>query len=87
MRARQRFYYLKEIKKEWNAISRSLADRIRNEKIHRMAIITQDVMVKMKKNVLSRLGHVERMSDERMTKKICDGKVSGKRGRRPGDLG
>ena len=29
--------------------------------------------------------HVERMSDERMAKKIYDGKVSGKRGR--GDLG
>ena len=45
----------------------SLADRIRNE--HRM--------VGMKKNVLSWLGHVERMAE-----KIYEGKVSGKRGRR-----
>ena len=35
----------------------------------------------MKKNVLSWFGHVEEMSDERMAKKIYDGKVSGKRGR------
>ena len=31
--------------------------------------------------MLSWFGHVERMSDERMAKKIYDGKVSGKRGR------
>ena len=35
----------------------------------------------MKKIVLSWFGHVERMSDERMAKKIYDGKVSGKSGR------
>ena len=35
----------------------------------------------MKKNVLSWFGHVERMSDERIAKKIYDRKVSGKRGR------
>ena len=43
----------------------SLADRIRNEEIHRMAGTNEDVTVRMKKNVLSWLGHVERMSDER----------------------
>ena len=53
----------------------SLADRIHNEEVHGMAGIG------MKKNVLSWFGHVERMSDERMAKKIYDGKVSGKRGR------
>ena len=46
-----------------------------------MAGASEDVTVIMKKNVLSWFGHVERMSDERMTKKIYDGKVSGKRGR------
>ena len=34
-------------------------------------------------NVLSWFGYVERMSDERMAKKICDGKVNGKSSRRP----
>ena len=38
-------------------------------------------MVRMKNNVLSWFGHVERMSDERMAKKIYDGKVRGKRDR------
>ena len=42
-----------------------------------MAGPSEDVTVRMK-NVLSWFGHVERMSDERMTKKIYDGKVSGK---------
>ena len=46
-----------------------------------MAGSSEDVTVRMKKNVLSWLLHVERMSDERMAKKIYDGKVSGKRGR------
>ena len=37
--------------------------------------------MRMKKNVLSWFGHVERMSDERIAKKIYDGKMCGKRGR------
>ena len=37
--------------------------------------------MRMKKNVFSWFGHVKRLSDERMEKKIYDGKVSGKRGR------
>ena len=59
----------------------SLADRIRNGDVHRMAGTSEDVTVRMKKNVLSLFGHVERMSDERMAKKIYAGKLSGKRGR------
>ena len=47
----------------------SLADRIRNEEVHRMAGTSEDVTVRTKKNVLSWFGHVERMSDERMAKK------------------
>ena len=35
--------------------------------------------MRMKKNVLSWIGHVERVSDERMAKKNYDGKVKGKR--------
>ena len=44
-------------------------------------MVGKDVTVRMKKNVLSWFGHVERMSDDRMAQKIYDGKVSGKRGR------
>ena len=50
-----------------------LADRIGNEEVHRMAGTSEDIKVRMKKNVLSWFGHVERMNDERMTKKIYDG--------------
>ena len=35
----------------------------------------EDVTVRMNKNVLSWFGHVERMSDERIAKKIYDGKI------------
>ena len=56
-----------------------------SEKVHKMAGTSEDVTVRMKKKkVLSWFGHVERMSDERMTKKIYNGRVSSKKGR---DLG
>ena len=35
----------------------------------------ENVTVRIKKNVLSWFGHVERMCDERMAKKIYSGKV------------
>ena len=47
-----------------------------------MAGTSKNVIVKMKKDVLSWFAHVEGMSDERMGKTIYDGKVSGKRHRR-----
>ena len=46
-----------------------------------MAGTSEDVKVRMKKNVLSWFEDVERMSDERMAKKFYGGKISGKRGR------
>ena len=46
-----------------------------------MADTSEDVTVRMKINVLSWFGHVKRRSDERLAKKIYDGKVSGKRDR------
>ena len=56
----------------------------RNEEIQRMAGTSKEVTVRMKKNVLSWFGNVERKGDERMPKNIYDGKVSSKRGgRRP----
>ena len=42
----------------------SLANRICNEEIQRTAGTSEDVTVRMKNNVLSWLGYVERMSDE-----------------------
>ena len=45
-----------------------------------MAGTREDVTVRMKKNVVSWFGYVERMSDERMPKKTFNGNVSGKRG-------
>ena len=52
----------------------SLADRIHDKEIHRMARTSEDVTVRMRKNVLGWLGYVERMSDERMATKNYNGK-------------
>ena len=52
----------------------SLAMRSRYKEIHRMAGTSEDITVRMKKNVLTWFGHVERMSDEKMAKKIYDEK-------------
>ena len=48
----------------------SLAHGNHNEEIHRVAGTSEDVTMRMKKNVLSWFGHVERMSDERMVKRF-----------------
>ena len=44
----------------------SLADRIRHAESHKMAGSSEDVTVRIKMNVFSWFGHVERMSNERM---------------------
>ena len=41
----------------------SLSHLIRNEQIHRMAGTNEDVTMRMKKNVFSWFGHVERMRE------------------------
>ena len=58
----------------WEICSVEMEDRIRNEEIHRIAGFSEHVTVRMKKNVLSWFGHVERMP-----KKFYDEKVSGER--------
>ena len=52
------------------SFSMQAAFEVRNEEVHRMAGTSEDLTVRMKKNVLSWYGHVERMSDERMAKDI-----------------
>ena len=47
----------------------TLADQIRNEEIRRMAGLKESVIIKMHKGMLRWFGHVERMEDERLTKK------------------
>ena len=54
-----------------------------------LSMITEKILVVNQEvfcafvNVLSWFGYVEKMSDERMAKKIYDGKVIGKSSRRP----
>ena len=56
----------------------SLADRIRIKEIHRITGTSEHVVVKMKKNVLSWFGQVERISHKTI-EKIYVGKLGGKR--------
>ena len=50
----------------------SLDNRIHNEDIHRMTGISEDVTVKMKKNLLSWFGSVKRISHEGIAEKILE---------------
>lgn len=52
-------------------------NRFRNE-IHRMSATSEDITMRMEKNVLRRLGHDERMGKVKMAKKIYEASVSGK---------
>ena len=49
--------------------------------MNRKAGASEDLTVRMKRNVLNWFGHVERKNDERIAKKIYDGEMSSKRGR------
>ena len=40
-----------------------------------MVVTSEDVTMRIKKNVLSWFGQIEQMSEENMAKQICDGKV------------
>ncbi|CAK1601092.1 unnamed protein product [Parnassius mnemosyne] len=57
----------------------TMADRKRNEEIRNMAGLKDDLITKIDKGVLRWFGHVERMSEDRMVKKIYSAKVNIKR--------
>ena len=57
----------------------SLRQRIRNEEIRRMSGVNKNLNVKGEESVLRWAGHVERMPNERLTKKVHYASVEGKR--------
>lgn len=57
-----------------------LTGRIRIVDIRERLGMKESIGAKMKKGLLRWFGHVERMSDDRMTKQIYNTKVVGKRG-------
>jgi exonuclease III len=57
-----------------------LIDRVRNVEIRRRCGLKDDVVTRIERGMLRWFGHVERMSDERMTKKIWKTGVNGRVG-------
>jgi hypothetical protein len=57
-----------------------LIDRVRNVEIRRRCGLKDDVVTRIERGMLRLFGHVERMSDERMTKKIWETGVNGRVG-------
>ena len=58
-----------------------LIDRVRNEQIREECNVKVGVVTKMKVKKLRWFGHVERMSDERLTRKIYEAERCGSRRR------
>ena len=56
-------------------------DRVRNERIKQLCKWTRSVVARGEQGVLRWFGHVVRMSDERLVKKVFDSTVGGFRGR------
>jgi hypothetical protein len=59
-----------------------LSDRVRNEVIKEECDVKEDVVIKIEKNMLRWFGHVERMDERRLIKKIYETDVGGNAGRR-----
>ena len=57
-------------------------DRLRNEYIRNRCDLKNGIGVKVERNVLRWFGHIERMDDERLVKKVYESSVEG--GRRRG---
>ena len=58
-----------------------LSDRIRNSEIRKRCGLKEDVVTKIEKSMLRWFGHVERMNEERLTKKVYKASVNGSVGR------
>ena len=56
-------------------------DRVRNEEVRRRAGIERELASRADQRVLRWFGHVERMDDDRMARRVLMAEVSGVRGR------
>ena len=56
-------------------------DRIRNEVVRERTGVRKELADRVDENVLRWFGHVERMDDERLLKKVVDARVDGRRAR------
>ena len=59
----------------------TMRDRIRNEEIRSRVDVQNDLSGRVGRCVLRWFGHIERMSEERVAKRVYDSGVDGRRGR------
>ena len=59
----------------------SRLDRVRNEVVRARTGVRRELATRVDKNVLRWLGHVERMDNERLLKKVVNAKVEGRSAR------
>ena len=55
----------------------SRTDRVRNEEVHRRARIEMELAIRADQRVLRWFGHVERMDDYRMARRVLMAELSG----------
>ena len=67
----------------WPSVSR--LDRVRNEVVRARTGVRRELAARVDVNVLRWFGHVERMDNERLLKKVMNAKVDGRNAR--GGLG
>ena len=60
---------------------KTLKDRVRNEWVLNECGVKESVKVKVQRSVMRWFGHIERMNEDRLTKRVYKGNVTGKRGR------
>ena len=56
----------------------SRLDRIRNEEVRERTGVRKELAARVDMNVLRWFGHVERMDNERLTKRVTNSKVDGR---------
>ena len=62
-------------------------DRVRNEEVHMRAGIEKELASRVDQRVLRWFGHVERMDDYRMARRVLMAEVSGGAGKRETEVG
>ena len=62
-------------------IGKKRSDRVRNDFVREECGARESVKVKIKRSLLRWFGHMERMNEERLTKKVYVGRIDGCRGR------
>ena len=65
----------------------SLRDRVRNEEVRRRTGVERKLSSRVDQNVLRWFGHMERMDEERVAKRVMRSEVEGNRGRGRPNLG